>query len=324
MKAVQVKGFGGDENLELREIPVPTPRDTEVLIKVKAAGIIYGDVMTRNGVDPRLPELPYTAGMEVAGVIEAVGARVTGFEVGMRVMSYVPTGGYAEYATARAAQVIRLPDEVSDLEGLVYLINMPIAYLVYYVFGAIRPDATILMHAASGGVGTLVTQIAKRRGNNNTVIALASSDQKLDYCRQNGADHLINYKTTNYVDEVLRITGGQGVDVALNSVSGPTLETDPFAIRTAGRWAIYGYSAGKGEIDPFKHFVRSLTINVSAAHGYAGRPEFREAQAFMRDWLKTEALISPTKTFRLEEARAAHQWIEGQHAVGKTAFVFDD
>lgn len=317
MKAVQVYAFGPAENLKLEDISVPVPGPDQVLVKVMAAGVIFGDVLTRLGTDPRLPDvMPYTPGMEIAGVVEAVGENVTSVRPGARVMSYVPEGGYAQYAVASTAMLVPLPDHVSFGQGLTYLINMPVAHLAYHAFGAVQPGDTILLHAAAGGVGTLITQIAKRRGG-NTVIALAGSDEKVDYCRANGADHVINYKTTSYVDEVLRLTDGQGVDVSLNSVAGPTLETDPFAIRPRGRWAIYGYAAGQGMIDPFRHFLKALTINVSAAYAYMTRPEFGLAQAFMRDWISTEPLTSPSRTFRLDEVQEAHLWLETQASHGK-------
>jgi NADPH:quinone reductase len=145
--------------------------------------------------------------------------------------------------------VVPLPDRVSFLQGLVYFVNMRIAYLAYYVFGKVNPGDTILLHAAAGGIGVLLTQIAKRHGD-NTVIALSRSDEKLDYCRKNGADHLINYQSADYVEEVPRITGGQGVDISLNSVDGATLETDPGAIKPTGRWVIYGYAGRQGHDRP--------------------------------------------------------------------------
>ena len=324
MKAVQVHAFGPIENLGLEEIPVPVPGPGQVLIKVKAAGIIFGDVLTRLGTDPKLPEkMPYTPGMEVAGVIEAVGEGVTTVKAGDRVASFVPQGGYAEYAVASTALLTPLPDHVSFEQGVVHLVNLPVAHLVYNAFGAVQPGQTILLHAAAGGVGSLVTQIAKRRGG-NTVIALVGSDDKAEHCRSNGADHVINYKTTDYVQETLRLTDGVGVDVSLNSVAGPTLETDPDAIRVGGRWSIYGYAAGKGVIDPFKHFLKALTINVSAAYSYMTRPEFMQAQVFMREWIATEPLSAATRSFRLEQVQDAHRWLESGASYGKLIFDLED
>ncbi len=324
MKAVQLNEYGGIENLKIVDVPVPKPAEDEVLIKVKASGVMFADILMRKGDYPALPSsLPFIPGREVAGIVDQVGANVTSIMPGMRVMGLMHTGGYAGYATTSMNQTICLPDSVSYLQGLVYFVNLRVAFMVYNVFGKVQPKDTILAHAAAGGIGTLLIQIAKRRGN-NVVIALSSSDEKLEYCRSNGADHLINYKTTDYVEEVLRITDGEGVDVSLNSVGGPTLETDPYAIRPTGRWVIYGHAARKGLIDPYEHLLKSLTINVSSIYTYFAREEFQQANDFLENWLQTEPLISVTKTFRIEDVQEAHRWLEDQHSFGKLALVMED
>jgi len=325
MKAVQLNEYGPSENLKIVDVSIPEPSEDEVLIKVQASSVIFADILTRKGDYPALPaSLPFIPGREVAGVVDRVGANVTSIKPGMRVMGQMHTGGYAEYAKASIDQTVVLPERVSYLQGLVYFVNLRVAYMVYNVFGKVRPEDTILVHAASGGIGSLLMHIAKRWKNNNVIIALSSSDEKLKYCRANGADHLINYKTTDYVEEVLRVTDGKGVDVSLNSVGGLTLEKDPYAIKPTGRWAIYGHAAGKGLIDPYKHLLRSLTINVSSIYTYIFREEFQQATAFLENWLQTEPLMSVTKTFRIEDVQAAHRWLEGQHSVGKLALVMED
>jgi len=319
---VRLEEYGPVENLKIVDIPIPEPAEDEVLIRVEAAGLVFADSLMRRGDYINLPSsLPITPGREVAGIIDKVGGKVTNAKPGMRVTAHMHTGGYAEYAKASVKNVIRLPDRVSFLEGLVYHINMRIAYLGYYAFGKIQPYETVLLHAAAGGIGTLLTQIAKRRGK-NVIIALSSSEEKLEYCRANGADYLINYRTTDYVEEVLRITCGKGVDVSLNSVGGPTLGTDPFAIRPTGRWVIYGHAAGKGFIDPYEDVLRkSLTINVFSVYTVVEREQYRVATDFLENWLHTEELISVTKTFKLEEIRTAHLWLEDQSSHGKIALV---
>jgi NADPH2:quinone reductase len=321
MKAARVHAFGPIENLVIEDIPVPVPGEGQVLIKVEACGLVFGDILTRKGIDPRPPErMPYTPGMEVAGVVEQLGPGVQSVKPGQRVMAFMFEGGNAEYAVADVSRLVALPDEVSDLQGLTYLINMPIAWLVHQVYGPVKPGDTILLHAAAGALGTLITHIAKRR-NGNRVIALVSSDEKSKWCIDNGADHVINYRKTDYVDEVLRLTDGQGVDVSLNSVAGPTLQTDPRAIRAGGRWGLYGYSAGGGLIDPFAHAIKSLTIKISVFHTYAAQPVVQQAMAFRDEWMRTEKLIPAGKTFSLDDVREAHAWLEGQHTMGKTALV---
>jgi NADPH2:quinone reductase len=321
MRAVRLNEFGPAENFAIVDTPIPESAEDEILVKVEAAGVIFADTQMRRGDYVNLPSLPFVPGREVSGTVQKVGSQVTTVELGDRVTAHMHTGGYAEYATASAKSVIHLPDRVSFLEGIVYHINLRIAYLYYYTFGEIRRDATILLHAAAGGIGTLLTQIAKRRGN-NIVIALASSDEKLAYCRANGADYGVNYTTTDYVEEVLRITDGHGVDVSLNSVGGSTLRTDPKVIRPLGRWVINGYAAGKGFIDPYEVIMpKSLTLSIFSVYTVREREQYKEATDFLEEWLRTERLISASKTFRLEEVIAAHDWIEGQHSIGKIALL---
>lgn len=322
MKAVQLNKYGSAENLKIVNVPIPEPDQDGVLIKVEAAGVRFPDILMRRGTYINLPpSLPIILGKDVAGFVEKVGAKVKNIRPGARVMAEMPTGGYAEYALAAEREVTSLPDRVSFLQGLVYHRNLRIAYLCYYIFGQVKANATILLHAAAGGIGSLITQIAKRRGN-NVVIATSSSDDKLDYCRANGADYGINYKSSDYVEEVLRITGGKGVDVSCNSVGGSTLKTDPLVIRPLGRWVIYGKAMGEGQIDPYEEIMRkSLTVSVFSVYAVREREEFRQATDFLNHWLHTEELINVSKTFELEDVIAAHQWIEGRHSVGKIALV---
>ena len=322
MKAVQLNEYGPSENLTIVDVPIPDPAQDEVLIRVEASGVRFSDILMRSGVYRNLPHsLPFVPGREVAGIVEKVGGTVSHFRPGARVMAEMHTGGYAEYASAAEKEVIRLPDRVSFLEGLVYHRNLRIAYLCYYIFGRIQPNATILLHAAAGGIGTLITRIAKKRGN-NVVIALYSSDEKFDHCRANGADYGINYIKKDYIEEVLQITGGKGVDVSCNSVGGPTLITDPRVIRPLGRWVIYGQAAGHGHIDPYGVVMsKSLTVKIFSVYAVREREEFRQATDFLENWLQTEELFSVSKTFEREDAIAAHQWIEGRHSIGKIALV---
>lgn len=323
MKAVQLSELGPAENLKIVDIPIPKPSENEILIKVKASGIVYPDVLMRKGIAPAKPPLPFIVGREAAGIVAEVGANIKSIKPGMRVMGTMLTGGYAEYAKVSDSEAFILPDKVDYLQGLVYVVNLRVAYMVYYIFGNVQPRQTILVHAASGGIGSLITQIAKRRGN-NTVIALAENDAKLEFCRANGADYLINTTTSDYVKEVLRITNGHGVDVSLNSIGGPTLDTDPDAIKPAGRWSIYGYAAGIRDLDIYKNLLKSLTINVSSVYTYIFREEWRQAMDFLKDWLETEPLMSAIKTYRMEEVVQAHHWLEDQHSTGKLAIVYND
>ncbi|OGO15233.1 MAG: hypothetical protein A2Z14_08450 [Chloroflexi bacterium RBG_16_48_8] len=321
MRAVQLDQFGPAENLKLVDLPILEPIGDEVRIKVEVAGIVFADTQMRRGDYIHLPPLPFVPGREVSGTIEKVGAKVKHLQPGERVMAFIPKGGYAEYALAKEDAVVILPDHVKHSQGIVYLINLRIAYLNYYTFGKTQPNETILIHAGAGGIGTLITQIAKRHAD-NTVIALSSSDEKAAYCKGNGADYCINYRKTDYVQEVLRITDGEGVDISFNSVGGPTFRTDPLAIRPLGRWVIYGYAAGKDLLEPYETIMpKSLTLSINSVYTVLNREEFRQATDFLMEWLQNEKLDSVSKTFKLEEIVKAHHWIENQRSVGKIAIV---
>ena len=321
MRAVLLERFGPPENLKVVDLPLPEPAEDEVLIKVQAAGIVFADTQMRRGDYVQIPPLPFVPGRDVSGSIEAVGLAVRGLKTGMRVMAFIARGGYAEYALAKAKDVIPLPDHVHHLEGIVYLVNLRIAFLNYFIFGKTQPHETILIHAGAGGIGTLLTQIAKRRAN-NTVITLSSTDEKAAYCKANGADHSINYKKRNYVEEVMALTGGVGVDISFNSVGGPTFRTDPLAIRPLGRWMIYGYAAGKELLDPYESIMpKSLTLSIHSVYTIRDREEYRQATTYLLDWLEKEELDSVSKVFTLEEIVQAHHWIENQHSIGKIAIM---
>lgn len=337
MRAVQLAEYGPPENLKLVEVPIPEPGEGEVLVKVEAASVIFADSMMRRGVyiNPGFPP-PFIPGREVAGTVvdtgagpskgdlsfaEKTGAKGVRIKPGTRVTASVYTGGYAQYAVASAKDIVCLPDRVSFLSGLVYHTNLRIAFLVYHVVGQIQPTETILLHAAAGGIGSLVTQIAKKRAR-NVVIALSSSRKKLDFCLANGADYGVNYKATDYVEEVLRLTGGKGVAVSLNSVSGPTLKTDPYVIKPLGRLVLYGEAAGPGTIDPREMAaLKSLTVKFFSVYTVREREEFRQATDFLEHWLQTEELMSVSRVFSLEEVVDAHHWMDQQQSVGKIALV---
>lgn len=321
MRAILLNEFGPPANLLIHDIPIPKPKDNEILVKVGASGVVFADTQMRRGDYVNLPALPFTPGREVAGVVEKVGGRVTRICPGMRVSADMHTGGYAEYALADANSAIILPDSVTFDQAIVHHINLRVAYLYFYTFGQVQPGETILLHAAAGGIGTLVTQIAKRRGTDNVVIALASSDEKLSHCRAVGADFCINYRTSGYVDEVLRITGGKGVDVSMNSVGGRTLATDHRAIRPRGRWLINGYADGKGLIDPYAFILKSLTLSIFSIYTVQKDAEFRHATHFLEDWLRTERLESCSRVYPMEDVAQAHDWIEGQQSISKIGLV---
>jgi NADPH:quinone reductase len=322
MKAIQIDEFGPLENLKVVDIDIPEPGPGEVLIKIEAAGVIFSDIQMRENDYTNPPELPAVLGREAAGTIVKVGENVTHIKEGMRVSAFMHTGGYAEYAVASAITTFEIPERASFEQALVYQSGLPVAYSHYSISGKVQSDETVLIHAAAGGVGTLMTQIAKKNGN--TVIALCSSEEKRQYCLSKGADYAINYRETDYVEEVLKITDGKGVDISLNSVGGPTLETDYKAIRFMGRWVVYGYAGGRAPltteaIDGIMH--RSQQITIASFYNYKDSEHIFDIIGFYQNWMATEPLESPTKIFPLEQAAEAHEFIASQQSMGKVVLV---
>ncbi len=316
MRAAVLNDYGSVDNLAISDAPEPTAGVGELLVAVEFAGLRYGDVMARYGIPAPFFTPPFVPGQELAGRVKALGEGVTGFAVGDRVMANVLGGAFAEVAVAAAAQTRLVPDGVRLDQALAYLVNMPVAYLLVNEWGEITDGDTVLLHAAAGGVGCLALQVIKRRIAGARVIALTGTNEKGEQCRANGADEVINYKTCDYVEEVLELTDGRGVDVSLNSVSGSTLESDPRAIRTLGRWVIYGFSGGIGNIDHSAFGYRGITIKPMSIVAYLDQPIMTEAIRFTDDWLGSESLIEPTR-FRLDEIAEAQSLIEEGRNSGK-------
>jgi len=331
VKAVLLKDYGGVENLVVGEAPLPTPGEKDVLVKVAYAGLRWGDVMARHGLPSRARATPFVAGQEATGTIEVVGAEVSGWQVGDRVMVTPFGGAFAEYVVARPSQLIRVPGHVPLQTMLAYPVNMRTAYYMVYVWAKVQEGERVMLHAAAGGVGLLALQILKRRFSDVSVVAIAGSDEKLALLREEGADYVINRRAGNYVEEVLNIwgpkasgfqAGGEragGVDVAFNGVSGPTLDTDWQVIRKRGRWVIYGYSAGRGRLDTSAFGYDGITIMPFSSIAWRGTPEEGEAKTFIKDWLADELLLAPT-VHPLNDMQRVQREFEQGNTIGKQVF----
>jgi NADPH2:quinone reductase len=331
MQAVFIDDYGAVENLRLGEAPKPRPRPNEVLVKVEYAGLRWGDVMARNGLPSRERPTPFIGGQEATGVIESVGAEVQGWKPGMRVMAMPMGGAFAEYLAVHPLRLQLVPDNVPLERMLAYPVNMRTAYYMVYVWAKLQEGDRVLLHAAAGGVGLLALQIIKSKFKNVPVVAIASTEEKLKLLRDEGADHVINRKTHNYVDEVLKIWGPKasgfqsggmqagGVDVCFNGVSGDTLSTDWQVIRKRGRWVIYGYSAGRGHLDTSKFGYDGITVMPFSSIAWMGTKEHAEATAFIDEWLKTQKLIAP-QIHTLGDMREVQRAFEQGATTGKVVF----
>jgi NADPH2:quinone reductase len=332
MQAVFIDDYGSVENLRYGEAAEPKPGDDEVLIKVAYAGLRWGDVMQRNGLPSRARRTPFIGGQEATGVIEAVGAKVrSSWEPGTRVMAMPSGGAFAEYVAVHPTRLLRVPDQVSLKTMLAYPVNLRTAYYAVYVWACVQEGDRVLLHAAAGGVGLLILQILKRKFRDVSVVAIAGTEYKLRLLESEGADHVVNRRTQNYVEEVLKIwgpkaagfaTGGQlagGVDVSFNGVSGETLGTDWQVIRKRGRWVIYGYSAGRGNLDTSRFGYDGITVMPFSSIAWTGTPEHAAATAFTDEWLRTQPLIEP-EVHPLADIRAVQRAFEAGQTTGKVVF----
>ncbi|MBS1792827.1 MAG: quinone oxidoreductase [Acidobacteria bacterium] len=312
MKAIRVHELGEADVMTLEEIDKPVPNADEVLIKVAAAGINYADTMMRSGNYLTKPPLPFTLGYEAAGTIEAVGEAVAGLAVGQRVLATVLSGGYAEFATAKANQTIPIPDELGFGEATALLVQ---GLTALGLLNETEPGQTILVHAAAGGVGTLLVQLAKYKGLK--VIGTASSQQKLELIAGLGADFAIDYTEHDWTDEVLEATEGRGVDWVIEMVGGPIVAQNLKVLAKYGTMWVYGSASGQD----FQVSVLGLMAKNHTIRGYwlmnesvSNRIKFTKE---LMEHIRAGRLKIQVTEFPLAEARAAHQAIEGRKTTGK-------
>jgi len=319
MKAIQVHEFGGPEVLRLAEVATPKPEAGQVLVRVHAAGVNPYDTYMRAGTYAIKPPLPYTPGSDAAGVVEAVGSAVKKVKAGDRVYTAkTVTGAYAEYALALESQVHALPGKISFAQGAGVWVPYGTAYFALFHSAQARASETVLIHGASGGVGTAGVQIARAMGM--TVIGTAGTDKGLELVRREGAHHAFNHTKVGYAEEILKATGGRGVDVVLEMLANVNLATDTKLLATNGRVIVIG-NRGEITINPRELMtrrgsVRGFTLwavtDTEAADIYAGIGAGLE-NGTMRPVVGKE--------LPLAEAPRAHKEILEPGAAGKIVLV---
>lgn len=318
MKAIRLHEFGGTDNLIIEEVEKPTPKAGEILIKTAAAGINYADTMMREGNYLTQPELPVTLGYEVAGTVEAIGEGVENFVVGQRVLATTNSGGYAEFAVSNAKMVLQIPDELGFGEATALLVQGLTA--LGLLEGAKSGDS-ILIHAAAGGVGTLLVQLAKYR--DMKVLGTASNEEKLQLVVNLGADVAINYTEADWYEEVLRATEGNGVDRIIEMVGGEIVAKNLKVLAKNGTMIVYGSASG----EDFKISVLNLMYKNHAVRGYWLQNESIENRIkFTRELLghlDAGRLKIQITEFPFEEVRKAHEAIEGRKTMGKVVLTFE-
>lgn len=317
MRAIRVHEVGGADVLRIQDVPLPTPGQGEARVKVAAAGVNFIDVYQRTGAY-KMP-LPFTPGMEAAGVVDAVGEGVTGVKVGDRVAYAMHAGSYAEQAIVPAGKLVPVPDGVGlDVAAAVMLQGMTAHYLALGTF-PLQKGQKALVHAAAGGVGLLLTQIAKRLGA--TVYGTVSTEEKAELARGAGADEVIRYDQSDFAEEVKRITGGVGLDVVYDSVGKDTFDRSMSVLRPRGYLVLYGQSSGAvPPVDPQRlNAGGSLFLTRPTLGHYIATPEeLRRRASDLFTWIANGELdVRIGERHSLEDAGVAHERLTGRKTTGK-------
>ena len=317
MKCIQVKVPGGPENMELVDAPAPTPGPKQALVKIAASGVNFIDVYFRTGLYKA--DLPITLGSEAAGTVEAVGPDVTEVAPGDRVAYAMARGSYAEYAVAPAWQLVKIPGHVEfTLAAAAMLQGMTAHYLTHSTY-PLKSGDTCLVHAAAGGTGGLIVQMAKMLGAR--VLGTVSTAEKAQIARAHGADEIILYTQADFEAEARRLTGGRGVDVVYDSVGRTTFDKSLGSLRPRGTLALFGQSSGP--VPPFDPTILNAKGSLyltrpSLGHYEATRDELLWRAGDVLQWIDAGKLkVRIDSTYPLADAAAAHRALEGRHTTGK-------
>ncbi len=318
MRAIRVHEYGGPEVFKLEEVALPEPGGGEALVTVEAAGVNFIDVYHRTGLYPGA--LPFTPGMEAAGVVEAVGPGVYEVEVGDRVAYAMERGSYAERAVVPAWKLVRLPESLDAEAGAAAMLQGMTAHYLTRSTYPLAGGETALVHAAAGGVGLLLVQMAARIGA--TVIGTVSTEEKARLAREAGADAVILYTEGDFAEEALRLTDGRGVHVVYDSVGQATFDQSLACLRPRGLLALFGQSSGSvPPIDPSVLATGGGSLFLTRpglAHYAADRGELLERAGDVLHWVATgELRLRIDRTYPLSEAAEAHRALEGRQTAGK-------
>jgi len=321
MKAVRIHAPGGPEVLKYEDAPQPTPKAGEAVVKVDAAGLNYIDVYFRTGAYKG--EYPMTLGMEAGGTVSAVGPNVTDVQVGDKVAYTGIPGAYAEYAAVPAARLVKLPAGLSTKQGAAAMLQGMTAHYLACSTYPLKKGDTCLVHAAAGGVGLLLCQIAKLRGAR--VIGTVSTDEKAKLAREAGADEVIRYTTQDFEAEVKRLTDGKGLQVVYDAVGKTTFDKSLNCLAPRGLLALYGQSSGPiGPFDVAQLGAKgSLFLTRPSLTAYiASREDLVQRSTELLGWIRDGKVRLRTEfEFPLKDAAEAHRALEGRKTTGKVLLV---
>lgn len=330
MKAIIIKKTGDSSVLQYQNFSLPKVKKSEVKIKITATTVNYIDVITRSGHLPpdMMPDLPFIPGVECVGIIEECGKEVKGLEIGDMVSFFGELGAstYADFLIADAKYVIPIPKTLSAEKSAVIPVNYTTAYHMLHNHAKLTKDSIIFVHAAAGGVGTAIIQLAKIIGV--TIIGSVGSDEKKQYILNQGADFAINYKKENIEQKVDEFTKGKGVNLSLNPVAGKSMIDDLSFLAPFGQLIIYGFIAGLPEDNLqnalLAHFDKSLTVSYSNiytlyTHNF---DRLKDILTILYKYLENNQ-INPTvyKSLPLSKTQEAHELLESGKVTGKLVLV---
>ncbi len=326
MTYVKLEHYGPPEGLVTAQAPIPKPGEGEVLIKVAAAGVNRPDILQRTGNYAPPPGASDVLGLEVAGIVVAVGDTVGGLKLGDHVCALVSGGGYAEYCVAPEPQCLPVPHGLTMVEAA----GIPETFFTVWtnVFerGALKKGETVLIHGGSSGIGTTAIQLAKAFGA--TVFTTAGNDEKCDFCLNLGADAAINYRKNDFLEEIAQLTGGCGVNLILDMVGGPYIEKNIQALSVEGRLVQIAFlQESRMSVDFLPMMIKRLTLTGSTLRPRTVEQKGQIAQALRQQvWpLLEEGKMKPVihTTYPLREAFKAHQLMESSEHIGKIILTVD-
>ena len=324
MKAIMVTVYGDADVLKLTDTaPMPKPGAGEALVKIHAAGVNFVDIYHRRGTYPL--KLPFIPGREAAGVVEAIGEKVSGIRPGDRVAYTGHAGSYSEYSTIPASLLIPLPESLSFAEGAAFPLQGMTAHYLLHEFRRVKPGDIVLVHAAAGGVGGLLVQWAKHLGAE--VIGTVGTDEKAAAARDLGADHVIIYTRQDFAAETKRLTNGRGADLIIDGVGKSTFTADLEAVAVHGHVVIFGAASGPADpVVPNSLMAKSISlsggslVNFMAAGEELRRRSGDVLNAIREGWLK----LRIDRVLPLAEAEKAHRLLEGRQTMGKVVLKVAD
>ncbi len=321
MKAIRVHENGGPEVLRLEDVPVPQPKDGEALVAVEAIGVNFIEIYQRLGWYKAA--LPFTPGGECAGTVTAVGPGVTAVKQGDRVATVNAAGTYAEFAVVPVARLVRILEGVTAKQGAAAMLQGMTAHYLTTSTYPVKPGDVCLVHAAAGGVGLLLCQLAKRRGAR--VIGTVSTPEKAALAKAAGADRAVLYTSEDFVAAAKEFTGGRGVNVIFDSVGKTTFEKGFDALALRGMMALYGQASGPvGPFDPqlLNQKGSIFLTRPTLFHYIATREELLERAEAVLGWVKDGSLkLHVGAEFPLANAGDAHRALEGRQTTGKVLLI---